>query len=208
MAKSFKDIMNTVPVDMTDPDEVTIRNPFGPSNSRGKGSSMIDVSDPNALTLRNPMGKKATAARKAEADKKSKESATAKEIKEVKATKKQSDSDEPIGPNFKSRRARSDGGLRTSYEEPKKQTFGEAFKEAKKAGKDKFTYNGKSYTTETADEKAKAKAADKPTPTGNIGSRTMFEDDEVAPSYKKGGSVKSSASKRADGCAVRGKTRA
>jgi hypothetical protein len=142
------------------------------------------------------------------ADKKPKESATAKQIRDVQPTKKQSASDEPIGPNFKSRRARSDGGLRTSYEEPKKQTFGEAFKAARKAGKDKFTYNGKSYTTETADEKAKAKAADKPTPTGNIGSRTMFEADEVAPSYKKGGMIKSSASKRADGCALRGKTRA
>ena len=134
-----------------------------------------------------------------------KESATAKQIRDVQPTKKQSASDEPIGPNFKSRRARSDGGLRASYEEPKKQSFSQAFKAARKAGKDKFTYNGKSYTTETADEKAKA--ADKPTPTGNIGSRTMFEADEVAPSYKKGGKV-SSASKRADGCALRGKTRA
>lgn len=203
MAKSFKDIMNTVPVDMTDPDEVTIRNPFGPSNSRGKGSSMVDISDPDAVTLRNPLGKKATAARKAAADKKSKESATAKEIKEVKPTKKQSSSDEPIGPNFKSRRARSDGGLRASYEEPKKQSFSEAFKEARKAGKDKFTFNGKSYTTETAEEKE----SNKPTPTGNIGSRSMMEEGETAPSFKKGGSVKCKASSRADGCAVRGKTR-
>lgn len=109
-----------------------------------------------------------------------------------------------IGPNLKSRRARSDGSLRTSYEEPKKQSFGEAFKEARKAGKDKFTFNGKSFTTETAEEKE----ANKPTPTGNIGSRTMMEDDETAPSFKKGGSVKSKASKRADGCALRGKTRA
>jgi hypothetical protein len=159
-------------------------------------------------------------------DKQPKESATAKQIRELQPTKAApkretaseerlynanlislAKNDETIGPNFKSRRARSDGGLRTSYEEPKKQTFGEAFKAARKAGKDKFTYNGKSYTTETADEKAKAKAADKPTPTGNIGSRTMFEADEVAPSYKKGGMIKSSASKRADGCATKGKTR-
>lgn len=112
-------------------------------------------------------------------------------------------SDESIAPNFKSKRARSDGSLQASMDEPKKQSFGDAFKEARKAGKDTFTFNGKSYTTETADEKAKSKSA----PTGNIGSRSMMDEGETAPAFKKGGKV-SSASKRADGCAIRGKTRA
>ena len=42
---------------------------------------------------------------------------------------------------------------------------------------------------------------------GDMGSRQMFEEGETAPAFKRGGSV-GSASKRADGCAVRGKTRA
>jgi hypothetical protein len=105
------------------------------------------------------------------------------------ANRSQSDSD--ISPNFKSKRARSDGGLQATYDEPKKQTFGEAFKEAKKIpGKKTFMYNGKSYTTETAEEKAKKQS--KPTPTGNIGSRVMFEEGETAPAYKRGGMTKMS----------------
>lgn len=112
-------------------------------------------------------------------------------------------SSEDIAPNFKSKRARSDGSLQVSVDEPKKQSFSDAFKEARKAGKDAFTFNGKSYTTEVADEKAKSK----PTPTGNIGKREMLEEGETAPAFKKGGKV-GSASKRADGCAIRGKTRA
>lgn len=110
-------------------------------------------------------------------------------------------SDDKIGPDLKSKRARSDGSLQATYDEPKKQSFGDAFKEARKAGKDKFTYNGKSYTTETAEEKAK----NKPMPTGNIGKREMFEEGETGPSYKKGGKVKKYA--RGGGCEVRGKTK-
>lgn len=90
------------------------------------------------------------------------------------------------------------------YDSSKKESFGDAFKAARKSGKGTFTYNGKSYTTETAEEKAKKS---KPEPTGNIGSRTMLDEGETAPAFKKGGKV-SSASKRADGCAIRGKTRA
>ena len=46
----------------------------------------------------------------------------------------------------------------------KPSTFGAAFKEARAAGKDTFTYEGKKYTTEMAGEKkAASKAADKPT---------------------------------------------
>lgn len=139
---------------------------------------------------------------KDEADRATRKTQTPSEKRLANANLSQSDTS--IAPSFKSKRARSDGSLQASYNEPKKQSFSAAFKEARKAGKDKFTYNGKSYTTETADEKAK----DKPTPTGNIGSRTMMDEGETAPAYKRGGSVKSSASKRADGCAVRGKTRA
>ena len=40
-----------------------------------------------------------------------------------------------------------------------------------------------------------------------IGGLKPFNPNEIG-SFKKGGSVKSSASKRADGCAIRGKTRA
>lgn len=111
-------------------------------------------------------------------------------------------SDEDIAPNFKSKRARSDGSLQVSVDAPKKQSFGDAFKSAKKDGKGTFTYNGKSYTTETAEEKAKKS---KPTPTGNIGSRTMMEEGETAPSYKKGGKVKSYA--KGGGCELKGKTK-
>lgn len=59
----------------------------------------------------------------------------------------------------------------TSKESTKPATFGAAFKEARAAGKDVFTYEGKKYTTEMAGEKKaapKAEAAEKPAdkPTG------------------------------------------
>jgi hypothetical protein len=38
--------------------------------------------------------------------------------------------------------------------------------------------------------------------------KAMYESASGEPAFKKGGAVKSSASKRADGCCVRGKTRA
>jgi hypothetical protein len=114
-------------------------------------------------------------------------------------------------PNFKSKRARSDGSLQATTDTPKKESFGEAFKRHKKAGDSTFTFNGKSYTTETAAEKAKAKPkakdteSDTPTPTGNIGSRVMFEEGETAPAFRKGGKAKCMA--RGGGCEVKGKTR-
>jgi hypothetical protein len=61
--------------------------------------------------------------------------------------------------------------------------------------------------------KAAAKTASKPIPTAKVNSeKTGFEQKKeralAGTSYKSGGSVKSSASKRADGCCIRGKTRA
>jgi hypothetical protein len=116
------------------------------------------------------------------------------------ANKKQMNSN--IGPNLKSKRARSDGSLQATYDEPK-QSFGDAFKEARKENKKTFMHNGKSYTTETAEEKDKSKA--KPTPTGNIGSRTMLDEGETAPTFKRGGKPKCMA--KGGGIESRGKTR-
>lgn len=89
---------------------------------------------------------------------------------------------------------------------PKKQSFSAAYAAARKAGKDKFTWNGKSYSTDRAEDSK----ADEPMPTGNIGSRVMFEEGETGPAYKRGGGVKKYAkggSVRGDGCAQRGKTK-
>lgn len=89
---------------------------------------------------------------------------------------------------------------------PKKQSFSSAYASARKAGKDTFTWNGKSYSTDRAEDKK----ADEPMPTGNIGSRVMFEEGETAPAFKRGGGVKKYAkggSVRGDGCAQRGKTK-
>jgi hypothetical protein len=156
---------------------------------------------------------------------------------------------------------------------PKKQSFGQAFAEARKAGDKTFMFGGKKYTTELAkpsakstknegqstqdmdlleaaktaarrrDERTKdmqeqdAKAAARraqemaeqrkkdtsPKPTGkflNTGykeferirqegreRRAAAKENERKQGMKSGGMVKSSVSKRADGCAVRGKTR-
>lgn len=104
-------------------------------------------------------------------------------------------------------------------------SFGEAFKEARGRGDKTFEYMGKKYTTEMAKPKAavpKAEAAEPSKP------RSFAQKQEAAGSkmqgayrgavgnikrglksfmgMKKGGSV-GSASKRADGCAQRGKTR-
>jgi len=52
----------------------------------------------------------------------------------------------------------------TAKESAKPSTFGAAFKEARSAGKDTFTFEGKKYTTEMASEKkAATKSAAKPT---------------------------------------------
>jgi hypothetical protein len=128
---------------------------------------------------------------------------TASEERLASANRSQSDSD--IGPKFKSKPATMD---------KPKQSFGDAFKAARKSGKDKFTYNGKSYTTETAAEKSKAKdtESDTPMPTGNIGSRVMFEEGETAPAFKRGGMTKMSKGgcakmARGGGIEKKGKTR-
>jgi hypothetical protein len=68
---------------------------------------------------------------------------------------------------------------------------------------------GKKYSTEMAKPKAtsfsdKAKKAGFTSAETKGGAALMTRKDR---GYKAGGSVKSSASKRADGCAVRGKTR-
>jgi hypothetical protein len=103
---------------------------------------------------------------------------------------------------------------------PKKKTFREAFAEARSAGKDTFTWNGKKYTTELAKpassapkaEPAKAEPAkDTPPSRPRIsqarGSMKEKMREMGVTRYKSGGAVKSSASKRADGCAIRGKTK-
>lgn len=86
-------------------------------------------------------------------------------------------------------------------------TFKEAFAAARKEGDKKFKWHGKEYTTELA--KPKASFADKAKKAGFTSAETkggaalMTRKDKA---YKAGGSV-SSASKRGDGCAVKGKTR-
>ena len=50
----------------------------------------------------------------------------------------------------------------TTPEPAAKQTFSEAFAEARSAGKDTFTFDGKSFTTETKEEKAAKEEAAKP----------------------------------------------
>ena len=77
-------------------------------------------------------------------------------------------------------------------ESAKPSTFGSAFKEARAAGKDTFTYEGKKYTTEKADEK---KAASKPTGVRegrneNIDDDTRKRAMESVANLNKGGMVK------------------
>ena len=106
-----------------------------------------------------------------------------------------------------------------SMAKPKSKSFKEAFAEARKAGDKTFMFGGKKYTTELKEEAAKKPA---PTPARRASAspkdnpyfgRTVSQRSASlkakggAIKMAKGGSVKSSASKRADGCAVRGKTR-
>jgi hypothetical protein len=87
-------------------------------------------------------------------------------------------------------------------------SFSQAFREARDAGDDTFSWKGKKYTTEMADAKKPAAAPMRETMESETGTTNPSE-------YKRGGKVKkmatggsvSSASKRADGCAQRGKTR-
>ena len=117
-------------------------------------------------------------------------------------------------------------------EEPKKMSFKQAFAAARKAGDKTFEFQGKKYSTRTKEEPSEktlnrvarkqreedkgpseadidrmAKKFDKPKSNlGEFGSRGKNPRPANPPMFKKGGSV-SSASKRADGCAVRGKTK-
>lgn len=97
-------------------------------------------------------------------------------------------------------------------------TFKQAFAEARKAGKDTFTWNGKKYTTEMAGQK-KADSDLMNAHFDSIGSSGEESVDmspyvqahDEATGMKRGGSVKmakgGTASSRADGCAQRGKTK-
>ena len=109
-------------------------------------------------------------------------------------------------------------------------SFGEAFKEARNRGDKTFEYMGKKYTTELAGTKkasegpktafqkraakqtaarearAAASAARKNAPLGQMSDVVGAKKGGRVKKYAAGGSV-SSASKRADGCAQRGKTR-
>jgi hypothetical protein len=100
--------------------------------------------------------------------------------------------------------ARSVGEKETPATAPQK-TFKQAFKEARDAGKGTFSWNGKKYTTEMAG--AKKPAAEETKFESSMPS-VMSDEEGTTTSFKRGGKVKmSSASKRGDGCAQRGKTR-
>jgi hypothetical protein len=81
-----------------------------------------------------------------------------------------------------------------------KASFKEAFADARAAGDKTFEYMGKKYSTEMAKPKAPAKRKSLP---GRAAEGKMSD----VVGAKKGGMVKSSASKRGDGCAIKGKTR-
>jgi hypothetical protein len=87
-------------------------------------------------------------------------------------------------------------------------TFSQAFKEARDAGKGTFSWNGKKYTTEMAG--AKKPAAEETKFESSMPS-VMSDEEGTTTSFKRGGKVKKmasggSASRRADGCCVKGKT--
>jgi hypothetical protein len=92
-----------------------------------------------------------------------------------------------------------------------KASFKEAFAEARAAGDKTFEWGGKKYTTEMASDKPKAKTASSspvtPKQIGYKSSPRMSAEDRVKKErgMKSGGTV--SASRRGDGCAIRGKTR-
>lgn len=118
----------------------------------------------------------------------------------------------------------------------KMSAFGRAFAEARKRGDKEFTFGGKKFHTRTKEEDDAAKSSVKDTSSdskpvstaGAIASKnteglsklkdmvTKKVERKEPPStagaiasknFKSGGSVKSSASKRADGCATKGKTK-
>ena len=81
--------------------------------------------------------------------------------------------------------------------------FGAAFNAARKAGEKTFMFKGKEYTTEMAKPKPKAKPAARKKLPGRAAEGQMSD----VMGAKKGGMIKSSASKRADGSAMKGKTK-
>jgi hypothetical protein len=95
----------------------------------------------------------------------------------------------------------------------KPQSFKEAFAEARAAGKETFSWNGKKYTTEMAGKKkpsaAPASEPERETTEYDFGTTnpSEFKRGGKVKKMASGGAVKSSASKRADGCVQRGKTR-
>ena len=106
---------------------------------------------------------------------------------------------------------------RSVEDEPKK-TFKQAFAQARKDGGKTFMFNGKKYTTELKSEKktpsnpAVESKSDEPKSErvrklGVFGAMGRNPRPANPSMFKKGGSVKSSASKRADGVAIKGKTK-
>ena len=91
-------------------------------------------------------------------------------------------------------------------------TFKEAFAAARKEGDKKFKWRGKEYTTELAKpeksfkEKSKSAGFSSAETKGGAALMTRKDRKNDKPMFKAGGSV-SSASKRGDGCAIKGKTR-
>jgi hypothetical protein len=90
-------------------------------------------------------------------------------------------------------------------------TFKEAFAAARSGGDKSFTWRGKKYTTELASSKPKAsvKTEQKFSASKAIGAKPAKKAPDFmrsAMGMKAGGTV-SSASKRGDGCAIKGKTR-
>ena len=89
--------------------------------------------------------------------------------------------------------------------------FGAAFNMARKAGEKTFMFKGKKYTTDLAESKPKAQTpAKKKLPgkaaEGQMGDVMGAKKGGMIKKYAMGGSV-GSATKRADGCATKGKTR-
>jgi len=80
--------------------------------------------------------------------------------------------------------------------------FGTAFAAARRAGDKTFMFNGKKYTTEMASEKKKAPAKSGKSFPGRSAEGSVSD----VVGAKKGGMI-SSASKRADGCVTKGKTK-
>ena len=127
--------------------------------------------------------------------------------------------------NLEMAAAREKADAEKPAEPLKMASFKEAFAEARKAGDKTFEYMGKKYTTELAKPKSESKtpAGPRASDTGDELSRLLRRSPSPVPrtdlmrtskgkvslgeaSFKKGGPV-GSASRRADGCAQRGKTR-